>query len=79
MTAETWLKTSEVAAITRETSEHTSRRAKRGDFPGAVQLGRNWRIPQSGLDAFLTPPPAPDPAPQPAFRSPRQKRLATAT
>lgn len=75
-TAPVWLKTSEVAEVIRETTANVSRRAARGEFPGAVQIGRNWRIPQTGLDAFLKPPPAPPAEPAPVYLTTAHKKKA---
>lgn len=73
-TDEHWLTTSEVAAVIRETRANVSRRCKRGEFPGVVQVGRNWRIPQTGLDTFLTPDAAPESPPAPVWLTAGHKR-----
>jgi len=72
-----WLTTAEVADVIRETRANVSRRCKRGEFSGAVQIGRNWRISQDALDAFLTPTPEPVEAkPEPVFLTADHKRRA---
>lgn len=48
----------EVAHIVRQ-HEQTVRRAMRsGEYPGAVKVGREWRISRANLDARLNPQPA---------------------
>lgn len=74
MSGPVWLKSCEVAEEIRETVANVSRRAKRGEFPGAVQIGRNWRIPRSGLDAFLSPAQVESPAAEPVYLSADHKR-----
>lgn len=50
----TYLTTAEVAAVLRLTTTATvSAYAREGRFPGAFQVGTDWRIPQSGLDAYI--------------------------
>jgi excisionase family DNA binding protein len=68
----TWLTTAEVAEVIRETRENVSRRCKRGDIE-AVQIGRNWRISEAALEAFLTPKPTAAPV-EPTFITASQKR-----
>ncbi|WP_293783613.1 helix-turn-helix domain-containing protein [uncultured Aeromicrobium sp.] len=65
----------EVAEVLRESTVTTSRRCKRGEFPGAIKTGKKWLIPRTAVDALLNPEPAPvDESPK--FTSPRAKRIA---
>lgn len=74
----TYLKTAEVAVILRETRANVSRRCKRGEIE-ATRVGRNWRISQAALDAFLAPEPTPAaPKAEPVYRSADHKRRALA-
>jgi len=72
-----FLTTREAAERLRETPATTSRRAARGEFPGAVKPGKSWLIPAADVEALLRPKPEPA-TPGPVFRSPRQERLARA-
>lgn len=67
-----WLTTSEVAVQLRETRQTVSRRCKRGEIE-ATLVGREWRISETALDAFLAPVNV-TPIDKPAFRSAREKR-----
>lgn len=73
----TWLTTAEVAVVIRETRANVSRRCKRGEIE-ATRVGRNWRISQAALDAFLAPEPGPEPKSEPVYRSADHKRRALA-
>lgn len=53
-TAEAGLqKVREVADRLRLHTKVVTRMVLRGDFPNAVKLGRDWRIPASDVDAYL--------------------------
>lgn len=43
----------EVADKLRLHRKVVSRMVARGDFPGAFKAGRDWRIPQSSVDAYI--------------------------
>lgn len=68
------LTTAEAAAVLRESPITTMRRCTRGQLP-AKKIGREWRISEAALEAFLTPDNTPT-KDEPVFLTASQKRRA---